>query len=76
MIAKRALVKLIGCAVLVSKKDYVDLVQQLDEEVNDALWKSEVDRRRLAKRDGKIEALSLKVLLLSDDSVSGAQFQA
>lgn len=58
---------MIGRAVPVSKKGYADLVHQLAGEVQNARRKSEDDRRKLGKRDGKTEELNLKVHLLVDD---------
>lgn len=58
--ATRGLVAEISCVVPIFKKAYVDLVQQLAEEVNDGHQSSEVYRRELAERDGKIEELSLR----------------
>lgn len=66
--ASRASLKETGCGVPISEKGHVDVVYQLAREVRKSLLKSEVDRRELADRDGKIEELNLKVQLLADDS--------
>lgn len=48
----------VGCAVPLSKKSYVDFVQQLVGEIKDRHQNSEVDRCRVAECDGEIEEWS------------------
>lgn len=60
----------------VSKKNYVDMIQQLTREMKDDLLKSGVDQRKEAECDGKIEKLYLKVQYLADDSQKPAWLQA
>lgn len=76
LIATRALVNEIGCAVPVLKKSYVCLVQQLASKVKEAHQESKVDQRELVERDGKIEALSLKVQRLAGGSENSARLQS
>lgn len=64
----RELIEVVGYIVPVSKKGYVDMVQQLDEVVKDARQKSIVDRRKVTEFDRMVKELSLKVQLLADDS--------
>lgn len=66
--ATRTLLEEDGCAVPVSKKGYVVLVQQSTEEVEEARWKYEAGSPELAERDGKVKELNLTVRPFADDS--------
>lgn len=68
--------KEVDCAVPVSKRGYVDLVQQLPLEVKKARRKFEFARRELVERHGKIKELNLKVQMLAHDSETLARIQA
>lgn len=74
--ATRALVKEVGFAVPVFKKGYVDLVYQFARVVKDACRTSGVDRGEMAKRDRKVEELSLKVQFSVDNSEKVTWLQA
>lgn len=58
----------VECAVLVLKKDYIDVIQMLASAVKNERQKLVVVMRKLVQLDDKIAELGLKVYLLVHDS--------
>lgn len=62
------MIEKVRCAVPAYKKIFVGLIWQLSKKVKRARQKSEVDRRKVAQHDEKIEEFNLKAHLLTYDS--------